>query len=95
MNAADRAMNAAGRLMNAAGLTMKLRTLVIGLLLANVLVAGWFVGLEPSQGREPERLQQQVRPQAVRVVPRQADRPGGANDASRASPSTPSERQVP
>jgi hypothetical protein len=87
-----------------AALLMKLRALVIGLLLANVLVAGWFVGVESTAGREPERVQQQVRPQAVRVVPRGADRPSGTGGASRASgtlgpsdasPSTPPARPIP
>lgn len=78
-------------------MTMKLRTLVIGLLLANLLVAVWFVGFSQDNNREPERLQQQVRPQSVRVVPRQGDRtgdrsndrPGNAQGNLRPAPSGP------
>jgi hypothetical protein len=68
---------------------MKLRALVIGLLLANLLVAAWFVGFAQDNDREPERLQQQVKPQTVRVVPRQDERQGGPQGASRAASGAP------
>jgi hypothetical protein len=72
--------------------SMKLRALVIALLLANLLVAGWYggwfdfiVGVERRTGREPDRMQQQVKPQTIKVVPpgrtapdrRPHDRPAG------------------
>jgi hypothetical protein len=56
--------------------SMKLRALVIALLLANLLVAGWYggwfdfiVGIERRTGREPNRVLQQLKPQTIKVVP--------------------------
>lgn len=60
-----------------------LRVLVGLLLLANLLFLGWSqgwfdaVGLRSTGEREPERLQRQVRPEVVRVLP-----PGAASAAS-------------
>jgi hypothetical protein len=53
-----------------------LRGLVLLLALANIgfyaWSHGWFaaVGLQPHSQREPERLQRQVAPDAVQLVPR-------------------------
>lgn len=60
-----------------------LRVLIGLLLLANLLFLGWSqgwfdaVGLRPDGEREPERLQRQVRPEVIRVLP-----PGAASAAS-------------
>jgi len=60
-----------------------LRVIVGLLLLANLLFLGWSqgwlsgVGLRPGSEREPDRLQRQVRPEAIRVLP-----PGAASAAS-------------
>lgn len=53
---------------------MKLRALLLGLLIANLLLAvwsqGWFGGSggDSQAGRDPGRLTQQVKPQTVRVL---------------------------
>lgn len=60
-----------------------LRVLVGLLLLANLLVFGWSqawfesIGWRPGGEREPDRLQRQIRPEAIRVLP-----PGAASAAS-------------
>ena len=60
-----------------------LRVLVGLLVLANLLFLGWSqggfdaVGLRSTGEREPERLQRQVRPEVIRVLP-----PGAASAAS-------------
>lgn len=53
-----------------------LRALIIALLLANVAFFAWtqgwldsFVGVRPTGDREPERLQRQVRPELIRILP--------------------------
>lgn len=54
-----------------------LRRLLLVLLLANLLYAAWTAGhlrnfgLEPASPSEPQRLAQQIEPQAVRVLPRE------------------------
>ena len=60
-----------------------LRVIVGLLLVANLLFFGWsqgwleLIGLRPGSDREPERLQRQVRPEVIRVLP-----PGAASAAS-------------
>lgn len=56
-----------------------LRALVVLLLLANLAFFAWtlgwldgVVGARASGDREPERLQRQVRPEAVRILPASA-----------------------
>jgi hypothetical protein len=67
-----------------------LRLLVLVLLLANVgyyaWTQGYLVGIvsAPPHQREPERLQRQVRPEAVRIGPPMAPAPVPA--ASRPAP---------
>jgi hypothetical protein len=58
---------------------MMLRAVVLVLVLANAVFfawsSGWFdgiAGLSSRGEREPERLQRQVRPDAVRVLPARA-----------------------
>lgn len=65
-----------------------LRALVVALLLANLAFWAWHfppvadaLGLGgQAEGREPERLQRQVRPEAIRVLP--AERPAVAQAAA-------------
>ena len=53
-----------------------LRALVVLLLLANALVLAWSLGMldgllgrRPDADREPERLQRQVNPELVKLLP--------------------------
>ena len=53
-----------------------LRALIVALLLANVAFFAWtqgwldaFVGVRSTGDREPERLQRQVRPELIRILP--------------------------
>lgn len=70
-----------------------LRALVVALALANLLFWAWSAGLleglgwAPARERDPTRLSQQVRPEAVRVLAPSALRvaPGPASAASAAS----------
>lgn len=69
-----------------------LRWLVLALLLANALFWAWsqgwlgaLFGAAPGAQREPWRLQQQVRPETVRVLPASAALPAPAPAASAAS----------
>lgn len=79
-----------------------LRTLALSLLAANVLLFAWTQGwlgtFAPSppalQGREPERLQQQVRPEALtvlrpRAVAASPNDPGGDKPADASTPARP------
>lgn len=65
-----------------------LRALVVLLLLANALVLAWSLGMldgllgrRPHADREPERLQRQVNPELVKLLP-----PPGATGASAPAP---------
>ena len=65
-----------------------LRALVVLLLLANALVLAWSLGMldgllgrRPNAEREPERLQRQVNPELVKLLP-----PPGAQGASASAP---------
>jgi hypothetical protein len=68
-----------------------LRALVLGLVLANVAfflwsqghLRGW--GLAPDEEREPERVQRQIAPDALRLLER-ATPPGEAPPADSATP---------
>jgi hypothetical protein len=73
-----------------------LRALVVVLLLANALVAAWslgaldgLLGRKPNAEREPERLQRQVNPELVKLLPPAgASAPGmGASQPSSAASS--------
>lgn len=75
---------------------MKLKIGIVILLLLNAAVLAWQLNLGapwelgPDRQREPERLQQQIRPEALRVVPALADAsaplPGALDAASAAEP---------
>lgn len=74
-----------------------LRLLVLVLLLANVGYYAWtqghltgIVSVPPHQG-EPERLQRQVRPEAIQLAPQRAggNPPGAAAGRPGESPATP------
>lgn len=74
-----------------------LRALVVVLLLANALVAAWslgaldgLLGRRPNAEREPERLQRQVNPELVKLLPPAgASAPAtGASQPSSAAPLT-------
>jgi hypothetical protein len=77
---------------------MILRWLVLGLLVANVLVfasgQGWLgpIGVGTGSPREPGRLQQQIRPDLLRVLP--ADT-GAAPDSGPTTAATPAGTVVP
>lgn len=81
-----------------------LRTLALSLLAANVLLLAWtqgwlgtFAPRPPAlQGREPERLQQQVRPEALtvlrpRAVAASPSDQGGSKPAGLTAPDRPGE----
>lgn len=55
-----------------------LKYLALILLIANITLWGWskgWFGEDPSlKGRDPQRIHQQIRPQAIRIVPREATR---------------------
>ncbi len=77
---------------------MLLRTTALALLLANGAYLAWSqgwlspVGLGPSTSSEPQRLQQQIRPEALRVQP-SAGAP--APPATAASPAVPAASAAP
>lgn len=75
-----------------------LRAIVLVLVLANLLLLAWSrdwlgLGERPTAGREPQRLQQQIRPEALRLLAPGAetapDRRSGAPAPAPASASTP------
>jgi hypothetical protein len=67
-----------------------LRAFVLILLLANLAFFAWAQGwlrvldLDPSPQSEPYRLSQQIRPEALRVVPEAPGRPPAEPDAAAA-----------
>jgi hypothetical protein len=72
-----------------------MRGLLIALVVANLLVLAWSLdwlpGMSRSREREPERLRQQVRPEAVQLItPTAASAALQAAAAQRSSPPTPS-----
>ncbi len=78
-----------------------LRALVVLLLMANALVLAWslgaldgLLGRRPDADREPERLQRQVNPDLVKLLPppggRGASAPAAAAASSALSPAAPS-----
>lgn len=77
---------------------MLIRTAALTLLAANALYFGWSqgllapLGLGPASSSEPQRLEQQIRPEALRVTPSAAPAeaaPGPSAPAAPTSPSTP------
>lgn len=69
---------------------MKLRLLVLGLLIANVLALAWqwgwldwIAGTQARTDREPQRVLQQVQPQAIVIVPPSATPSAVARSAQR------------
>lgn len=77
---------------------MKLRLLVLALLIANLLALAWhlgwldwMVGTELRTDREPQRVLQQVQPQAIVIVPPSAT----PNSATRVPARTPTSTPTP
>lgn len=69
-----------------------LRALVLALVLANLVYLVWVKGLlapygfAPASQAEPERLEQQIRPEAVELLDPRAAQPGALAPASAAAP---------
>ncbi|KQP47765.1 hypothetical protein ASF44_23370 [Pseudorhodoferax sp. Leaf274] len=76
-----------------------LRTTALALLFANCAYFAWSqgllapVGLAPDSAREPQRLAQQIRPEALRVAPASAT--ASASPAAPLAPSAPAASAVP
>jgi hypothetical protein len=75
-----------------------LRTVVLLLLLANLLFFAWtrgwlegVTGLKPDADREPQRLQRQVNPERVIILPPSAASEAGAAPAPRPAASVPAQ----
>ena len=77
-----------------------LRAIALALLLANAVYFAWgqgllvAYGLGPARQSEPERLAQQIRPEALQVSPASAPQPA-ASDAAPMTPPKPSEPSEP
>ena len=80
---------------------MLIRTAALTLLAANALYFGWSqgllapLGLGPASSSEPQRLEQQIRPEALRVTPSAAPAEAAPGPSAPVAPTTPATPATP